>query len=47
LGKISKNEILQLQLEVLNAKKAVGTANRDVEIATLNLRSYAGIEGDG
>ncbi|SFH34494.1 TolC family protein [Pedobacter insulae] len=46
LGKISKNEILQLQLEVLNAKKAVGTANRDVEIATLNLRSYAGISGD-
>ena len=46
LGKIAKNEILQLQLEVLNAKKAVGTAKRDVEIATLNLRSYAGIEGD-
>lgn len=46
LGKISKNEILQLQLEVLNAKKAVGTANRDVEIATLNLRSYAGIGGE-
>lgn len=46
LGKISKNEILQLQLEQLNAKKAVGTAKRDMEIATLNLRSYAGIEGD-
>ncbi|TCC87312.1 TolC family protein [Pedobacter frigiditerrae] len=46
LGKISKNEILQLQLEVLNSQKAVGTAKRDVEIATLNLRSYAGIEGD-
>ncbi|WP_293305511.1 TolC family protein [Pedobacter sp. UBA5917] len=45
LGKISKNEILQLQLEVLNAQKAVGTAKRDVEIATLNLRSYVGIEG--
>ena len=46
LGKISKNEILQLQLEQVNAKKAVGTAKRDMEIATLNLRSYAGIEGD-
>jgi len=46
LGKISKNEILQLQLEVLNAQKAVGTAKRDVEIASLNLRSYTGIEGD-
>lgn len=46
LGKISKNEMLQLQLEVLNAQKAVGTAKRDVEIATLNLRSYIGLEGD-
>jgi outer membrane protein len=46
LGKIAKNEILQLQLEVLNSQKAVGTAKRDVEIATLNLRSYTGIEGD-
>ncbi|MES2375093.1 MAG: TolC family protein [Bacteroidota bacterium] len=46
LGKISKNEILQLQLELLNAKKGVGTATRDVEISTLNLRSYTGQEGD-
>jgi len=46
LGKISRNEILQLQLELLNSQKAVGTAKRDVEIATLNLRSYIGIEGD-
>jgi outer membrane protein TolC len=46
LGKISKNEILQLQLEQLTAQKAVGTAKRDMEIATLNLRSYAGIEGE-
>ena len=46
LGKVSKNEILQLQLEELNAKKAVGTAKRDVEIATLNLRSYTGQEGN-
>ncbi|MGZ3872674.1 MAG: TolC family protein [Mucilaginibacter sp.] len=46
LGKVSKNEMLQLQLEQLNAKKAVGTAKRDMEIATLNLRSYIGQEGD-
>ncbi len=43
LGKTSKNEILQLQLEQLKAKKAVGIAKRDMEIATLNLRAYAGI----
>ncbi|HEY8783399.1 MAG TPA: TolC family protein [Mucilaginibacter sp.] len=46
LGKVSKNEILQLQLEQLNARKAVGTAKRDMEIATLNLRSYTGQEGN-
>ncbi|CAN5126380.1 TolC family protein [soil metagenome] len=46
LGKVSKNEILQLQLEQLNAKKSVGTAKRDMEIATLNLRSYTGQEGN-
>jgi len=44
LGKVSKNEILQLQLEQLNAKKSMGTAKRDMEIATLNLRSYIGQE---
>ena len=45
LGNVSKNEILQLQLERLNAQKAVGTAKRDMEIATLNLRTYIGTEG--
>lgn len=43
LGKIAKNEILQLQLEQLKAKKAVGIARRDMQIATLNLRSYVGL----
>src|SRR3984885_15656163 len=37
LGKVSKNDILQLQLEHLNAQKAEGTAKRDMELATLNL----------
>ena len=40
IGKISKNEILQLQLEQLKAEKAAGIAKRDMEIATLNLRTY-------
>lgn len=43
LGKIAKNEILQLQLEQLKAKKAVGIARRDMQIATLNLRSFTGL----
>jgi outer membrane protein len=44
LGKISRNEILQLKLEQLKAEKAVGIARRDMEIATLNLRSYVGLK---
>jgi len=44
LGKISKNEILQLQLEQLKAQKAAGIARRDKEIATLNLRAYTGLQ---
>jgi len=43
LGKITKNEILQLQLERLKAEKAAGIARRDMEIATLNLRAYTGL----
>jgi outer membrane protein len=46
LGKITRNEILQLQLELLNSKKAVGIAKRDMEISTLTLRSYISREGD-
>ena len=43
LGKVSRNEILQLELEQLKAQKAVGIAKRDMEISTLNLRSYTGL----
>ena len=43
LGKITRNEILQLQLEHLKAQKAVGIARRDMEIATLNLRTFTGL----
>lgn len=44
LGKISKNEILQLNLEKLKAQKAVGIAKRDMEIATLNIRTFTGLD---
>lgn len=47
LGKISRNEILQLQLEYLKAEKSAGTARRDMEIAMLNLRSYTGLQQPG
>ncbi|ULQ52715.1 TolC family protein [Flavihumibacter fluvii] len=46
LGKISKNEVLQLQLEELKSQKAVGIARRDMEIARLNLRSYTGLQSN-
>ncbi len=44
LGKLSKNEMLQLELEALKAEKAIGVAKREKEIATLNLRAYTGLE---
>lgn len=47
LGKISRNEILQLQLEYLKAEKSAGTARRDMEIAAMNLRAYAGMQDAG
>lgn len=46
LGKITKNEILQLQLEELKAQKAVGVARREMEIALLNLRSFTGLQNN-
>lgn len=47
LGKNARNEILQLQLELLKAKKAVGVSKRDLEIASLNLKSYIGLQSEG
>jgi len=44
LGKNSRNEILQLQLEQLKARKALASAKRDVEISALNLKTYIGLQ---
>jgi outer membrane protein len=46
LGKVSRNEILQLQLEQLKALKAVATARQELEIATLNLKAYIGLQNN-
>jgi outer membrane protein len=46
LGKVSRNEILQLQLELLKSRKSVASAKREMEIALLNLRSYIGLQSD-
>jgi len=47
LGKTSRNEILQLQLELLKTQKAVGVSKRDLEIASLNLKSFIGLQNEG
>ncbi len=46
LGKVSRNEILQLQLELLKSQKSVASARREMEIAVLNLRAYSGLPGN-
>lgn len=42
LGKASKNDVLQLRLETLNARKALATAQQNVQSRTLQLRSFIG-----
>lgn len=44
LGKLSRNDLLQLQLSVLNARKDVATARQDLEAAQLRLRAYVGLK---
>ncbi|GAB3748540.1 TolC family protein [Spirosoma pomorum] len=40
LGKVSRNDLLQLQLSVLNAQKDLASARQTAEVASLKLRSY-------
>lgn len=40
LGKLSRNDLLQLQLSVLNARKDVASARQTAEVASLKLRSF-------
>lgn len=42
LGKASRNDVLQLKLETLNARKSLATAQQDVQSRTLQLRSFIG-----
>ncbi|MFC5409397.1 TolC family protein [Larkinella bovis] len=46
LGKISQNDLLQLQLSVLTAKKDYASARQNAEIASLRLRSYLGYRNE-
>ncbi|WP_374755356.1 TolC family protein [Fibrella aestuarina] len=40
LGRLSRNDLLQLQLSVLNARKDLASARQTAEVASLKLRSY-------
>ncbi|QJW89888.1 TolC family protein [Spirosoma taeanense] len=42
LGKISRNDLLQLQLSVLNAQKDLTSARQTAEVSSLKLKSYVG-----
>ena len=43
LGKISQNDLLQLQLSVLNARKDLASARQTAAVASLRLRTFIGI----
>jgi outer membrane protein len=43
-GKVSKSEVLQLQLETLKSEKALAKAKRDFEISALSLKAYIGLD---
>ena len=43
LGRISQNDLLQLQLSVLNAQKDLASARQTAAVASLKLRSFIGV----
>ncbi|UFH53449.1 TolC family protein [Spirosoma sp. KNUC1025] len=47
LGKISQNDLLQLQLSVLNAEKDLASAQQTAAVASLKLKSFIGYRDDG
>lgn len=46
LGKIAENDLLQMELNLLNAKNQLTTSNLDYEVATQNLKRYLQIPID-
>lgn len=45
MGKISDNELLQMRYILLNARNARAQALQDMQVALLQLKTYAGLEG--
>lgn len=46
LGRLSRNDLLQLQLSVLNARKDLASARQTAEVASLQLRAFLNLTGD-
>ncbi|MFD2572077.1 TolC family protein [Spirosoma soli] len=46
LGKVSQNDLLQLQLGVLNAEKDLASARQTAAVATLKLKSFIGFRDE-
>ena len=44
MGRISKNDLLQVRYILLNAKNAMAQARQDMQTALLHLKTYAGID---
>ncbi|CCH53966.1 Outer membrane protein-like protein [Fibrisoma limi BUZ 3] len=46
LGRISQNDLLQLELSVLTARKDLASAEQTAEVASLKLKTYIGYRND-
>lgn len=44
LGRLSRNDLLQLQLSVLNARKDLASARQNAEVASLKLRAFVNMQ---
>lgn len=44
LGRLSRNDLLQLQLSVLNARKDLASARQTAEVASLKLRTFLNLQ---
>ncbi len=47
LGKLSQNDLLQLQLSVLNAEKELASARQTAAVASLKLKTFIGYRDNG
>ena len=47
LGKLSQNDLLQLQLGLLTAQKDLASARQTAEVTTLKLKTYMGYRSEG